>query len=187
MGMIKYKNYTTNTARAGTVFLKAGCTAAYLFVGIAIVLAGVVLQPHSAFAAGQLSVTPITWDVVGLDHNRPLTEGPQYFPVGAEACNTSGAARDITVNLVWGAGSDATYIKERSGSLTTLTFPAVPAGDCVDAYYEMELTRDSNAFDKTRDYSIVASYNDNGTPVTASTPDGRKIHVERLVSQNRNI
>ncbi|MCI5114358.1 MAG: DUF11 domain-containing protein, partial [Candidatus Electrothrix sp. AX1] len=144
------------------------------------------LLPVAAFAS-DISVTPITWDVVGLDSNRPLTEGPQYFPVGAEVCNTSGTARDITVKLVWGTGSDATYIKERSGSLTTLIFPAVPNGDCVDAYYEIELTRDSAAFGKTRNYSIKASYDDSGTTVTASTPDGRQIHVERLVSQNRNV
>ena len=105
--MLTYKKYTTNTARAGTVFSKAGCTAAYLFVGIAIVLAGVVLQPHSAFAA-DISVTPITWDIIGLDSNDPQT-GPNQFPVGVRVCNNSaGDATDVIGTFNWMAEETAT-------------------------------------------------------------------------------
>ncbi len=45
----------------------------------------------TAQAAG-ITVTPITWDVVGLDSNAPAT-GPDVFPVGARVCNTTGGAR----------------------------------------------------------------------------------------------
>jgi len=38
-------------------------------------------------AAAILSISPITWDVIGLDHNDP-TDGPDTFPVGARVCNT---------------------------------------------------------------------------------------------------
>ena len=54
-------------------------------------------------ASAQLSVTPITWDVVGLDHNRPLTSGPELFPVGAEVCSAI-ATTNVTVDFVWPDG-----------------------------------------------------------------------------------
>jgi len=136
-------------------------------------------------AAGELEVIPITWDVVGLDSNRPLTSGPELFPVGAQVCNTSGAPRDITARLEW-ADANAATIKERPGSLTALTFPAVPDGACVDAYFEIQITRSELAYGETRGYSIIAAYDNGGTPVEASTPAGRQIIVESLVSQNRN-
>ena len=47
-----------------------------------------------ASAAG-LSVTPNTWDTIGLRGNTSgLPESPNMFPVGAEVCNTSGS--DLT-------------------------------------------------------------------------------------------
>ena len=115
--MLTYKKYTTNTARAGTVFSKAGCTAAYLFVGIAIVLAGVVLQPHSAFAA-DISVTPITWDIIGLDSNDPQT-GPNQFPVGVRVCNnTAGDATNVTGTFQWDIGGDSNQTSVISVAVT---------------------------------------------------------------------
>ena len=48
-------------------------------------------------AAGALSITPITWNVIGLDSN-DVTTGPNLFPVGVRVCNTGDA--DVTnVNL----------------------------------------------------------------------------------------
>ena len=139
-------------------------------------------------AAGQLTVTPITWDVVGLDHNRPLTSGPSWFPVGARVC--SGAATtNVEVRFVWtdGKGNDRfgdgdAFINARPGSNTTLDFPFIGAGGCVDAYFELEVTRSPLAFGNSRQYTIVAD--DGGDP--ASTPAGRQIYIERLISQNRN-
>ena len=77
----------------------------------------------------QLTVTPITWDVVGLDHNRPLTSGPELFPVGAEVCSAS-ATTNVTVDFVWpdGEGAGHDYINNRPGSLTSLTFASIGAG-----------------------------------------------------------
>jgi hypothetical protein len=44
-------------------------------------------QPYTAQAAVSLSITPITWNVVGLDFNN-VSVGPNNFPVGARVCNT---------------------------------------------------------------------------------------------------
>lgn len=63
---------------------------AAIFVGLGL--------PFAAQAA--LTVTPITWDVVGLDSNRPLTAGPELFPVGARIC-TDADATNVIGSLVW--------------------------------------------------------------------------------------
>ncbi|HSO23109.1 MAG TPA: hypothetical protein VLT81_09375, partial [Chondromyces sp.] len=136
-------------------------------------------------ATAQLTVTPITWDVVGLDSNRPLTSGPELFPVGAEVCAVGApSAGPITVDFLWpdGNGGADPYINTRPGSLTTLGFAALNAGECVDAYFELQLTRSASAFGNSREYYIEAT---DGTD-TVTTPRPRQIYVEYLVSQNRN-
>ncbi|MFU8832528.1 MAG: hypothetical protein ACNA7J_10270, partial [Wenzhouxiangella sp.] len=139
-------------------------------------------------ATAALTVTPITWDVVGLDHNRPLIEGPELFPVGARVCSDADTINPVVVDHVWEDGLDPftgdAYINNRPGSLTSLTFDPLLADECVDAYFELQLTRGAGAFGQSRPYRIVATI-DGGT-VTAETPTPRQIFVERLVSQNRN-
>ncbi|MEX1310106.1 MAG: hypothetical protein AB1Z65_06790, partial [Candidatus Sulfomarinibacteraceae bacterium] len=140
-------------------------------------------------ASAQLSVTPITWDVVGLDSNRPLTSGPELFPVGAEVCSAVDTT-NVTVDFVWpdgnGNGWDFgpgdPYINLRPGSLTSLNFAAIGAGECVDAYFELKLTRSAAAFGQSREYVIQAG---DGV-ATGSTPSPRQIVIEYLVSQSRN-
>jgi uncharacterized repeat protein (TIGR01451 family) len=150
---------------------------------------GVAALLSAAPVAAQLSVTPITWDVVGLDSNRPLTSGPELFPVGAEVCSAVDTT-DVTVDFVWpdgdgngwDFGTGHPYINLRPGSLTSLTFASVGAGECVDAYFELKLTRSAVAFGQSRGYVIEAT---DGIE-TASSPNPRAILVEYLVSQNRN-
>lgn len=139
------------------------------------------LAAGTAHAA--LTVTPITWDVVGLDHNRPLTSGPTWFPVGARVCSDS-AVSDVVVELVWDDDDEDEhpFINLRPGSRPDLGFD-LEADQCVDAYFEIELTRATNAFFQSRPYTIVA---DAPGVDPASTPEDRQIYIERLVSQNRN-
>src|SRR4051794_21554887 len=57
--------------------------------------------PSPAIAAANLTITPITWGVMGLDSN-DVTTGPNEFPVGARVCNTgTTAASNVVANLVW--------------------------------------------------------------------------------------
>ena len=65
-------------------------------------------------ASAQLTVTPITWDVVGLDHNRPLTSGPELFPVGAEVC--SAAATSPTSPSILSGRTETAILGLRNGS-----------------------------------------------------------------------
>ena len=156
------------------------CIFLVIFSTSALVLSAI----PSALAASTLSITPVTWNVIGLDSNSP-TVGPFRFPIGARVCNTSGAATTVTVNYVWDDGRNAytgdSYINLRAGSLmsTTLSFSG---NSCQDAFFEVEVTQSSAAYDKTRRYHITAT----DTSGTVSTPVPRELYVEHLISQNRN-
>ena len=70
-------------------------------------------------AAASLSIAPITWDVVGLDHNDPTT-GPDTFPVGARVCNTgSSTATGVSTSLTWDTAN--AFIALVPGSQSTVT------------------------------------------------------------------
>src|SRR5215208_2412803 len=54
---------------------------------------------HTAYAG--VTVTPTTWNVIGLDSN-DQTSGPDTFQIGARACNTGSAAvTNLTANFIW--------------------------------------------------------------------------------------
>lgn len=129
-------------------------------------------------SAAVTSVTPNTWNIVGLDSNTPGL-GPNHFPVGAKVC--SDAAGTVPVTLTWDSANPYVYLRNLSkgtpGNDLELTFSA--AG-CLDAYFEVEVDKNAgNApFDTTRLYHITAG--------GVSTPTPRELFVEHLVSQSRN-
>jgi uncharacterized repeat protein (TIGR01451 family) len=129
-------------------------------------------------AATTLTVTPLTWNVIGLDSNSP-TSGPRYFPVGARVCS-SVATSNVAVNYVWDTAN--ANVNLRSGSLSTINIASIGAGACSDAYFEIDVTQLAAAYDTTRRYHITAT---DGSG-TASTPTPRELYVEHLISQNRN-
>ena len=151
---------------------------------------------QSAKAAAELSVTPITWNVIGLDSN-DVSVGPNNFPVGVRACNPAGNSvtfTDIEADFVWMTGGTETtdnLIRLRPGSLDPIQpSPAInlDPGDCTDFYFEVEIERNSSAFNKTRRYRIDITYDDPDTVGidTVSTVTPREIYVEQLISQSRN-
>ncbi|HKR66532.1 MAG TPA: hypothetical protein VJZ00_22585, partial [Thermoanaerobaculia bacterium] len=143
---------------------------------VAVALLSALLFPAAAHAA--LTVTPITWNIVGLDSNSPST-GPNDFPVGAHVCSTV-ATTNVSVNFVWDTVNP--LINLRPGTLGTVVLPSISAGGCADAYFEVEVTKNPAAFDTTRRYHITAT----DFTGTASTPTPREIYVEHLISQSRN-
>ncbi|HEX7833295.1 MAG TPA: DUF11 domain-containing protein, partial [Thermoanaerobaculia bacterium] len=125
-----------------------------------------------------LTVQPITWNVIGLDSNDPLS-GPKYFPVGARVCSNV-ATTNVSVSFVW--DSPNPFVNLRTGSLSTINLPSIGAGGCADAYFEVEVTQVPAAFDTTRRYHITAT----DVSGTASSPTPREVYIEHLISQNRN-
>ena len=140
-------------------------------LGIAFIFAPLV-------ANATLTVTPITWNVIGLDSNSPAS-GPHLFPVGARVCSNV-ATTNVAVNFLFDTANP--NIDLRAGSLSTVNLAAIGAGQCADAYFEVDVTQVPAAFDTTRRYHITAT---DGSG-TFSTVTPRELYVEHLISQNRN-
>ena len=155
-----------------------------LLRGLAMAAAALLLGQAPAFAAASLSVTPLTWNVIGLDSN-DVNAGPNHFPVGARVCNTGDApATNVTSAFVWDSAN--ALINLRPGTLTNFNASPVPSlapAACHDFYYEVEVTRNPAAYDTTRRYHITATADTLGT---VSTPAPRELYVEHLISQSRN-
>src|SRR5215210_5935011 len=140
------------------VLMKTG-TILYLRISLLIILIVVliasVFQPQSGVsAAAILTISPLTWNVVGLDSNN-VNAGPNNFPIGARVCNTGDAvATNVTSTFVWDSADP--YINLRSGSLTSISVSSLAIGTCTDLYYEVTVTRNAAAYDHTRRYHITA-------------------------------
>jgi LPXTG-site transpeptidase (sortase) family protein len=167
------------------ISMKTG-TSVYFRVALLTILILVLVvsmfRPQStASAAAILTISPLTWNIIGLDSNN-VSVGPNNFPIGARVCNTGDAvATNLTSNFVWDSADP--YINLRPGSLSTISVPSLSIGACTDLYYEVTVTRDPAAYDNTRRYHIAATADTLGV---VSTPTPRELYVEHLISQNRN-
>jgi uncharacterized repeat protein (TIGR01451 family) len=133
----------------------------------------------AAGARAGITVTPTTWDVVGLDSNN-VNAGPDTFQVGARTCNTGATAvTNLTASFVW----DSANANINLSGASTITIQSLAAGACTDFYFQIVVTRTSAAYQTARRYHITVS--GNGVS-SVSTPTPREIYVEKMVSQNRN-
>lgn len=133
-----------------------------------------VLQALSCKAYATLTVTPSTWNIVGLDSNTPAS-GPNRFPVGAKVCSDI-LATNVDVTFTWDSANS--NVNLTSGTANPYTIPSISAGGCAEAYFEVEVTQISASYDTSRRYHITAG--------GVSTPTPRELYVEHLVSQARN-
>ena len=69
---------------------------------VAVAAAVLIGQPLTASAApGPLTITPLGWNVIGLDSNN-VNAGPNVFPIGGRVCNTgSDPVTNVAVNWNW--------------------------------------------------------------------------------------
>lgn len=147
------------------------------------------LTAGSALAATTVSVTPISWNVIGLDSNN-VNVGPNHFPVGVRVCNTGGESTTVVGTFVFDDSNDKytgdPYINLRGGTEDILPVSGtttLAASACTDLYYEVAVTRNSNAYNNTRRYRVQVT-GSNISPTTSPVP--RELFVERLISQSRN-
>ncbi len=126
-----------------------------------------------------ISVTPITWNVVGLDSNN-VTTGPAEYAIGVRIRNTG----DVTAtNVVASFAFTTANANINTLGPTTRTFASLAPGATVDAYFDIAITRTAAAKNTARRYLVTVT----GTNFTAATsPTPREIFVENLVSQQRN-
>jgi hypothetical protein len=120
---------------------------------VAAVLVGLVATIF-AYAAPPASAAPFlvvernTWNVIGLDSNKPSTDGPDTFPVGVSVCNTGDApATDVTADFLWDETPDPLWVDLVVGSPSTITLTSLPAGECTDFCFNVEVVRDKDAQD----------------------------------------
>ena len=133
----------------------------------------------AAGARAGITVTPTTWNIIGLDSNN-VNQGPNTFQVGARACNTGpGALSNVTANFVW--DSNNTYINIFGASAFQVR--SLAAGSCTDFYFTVVVTRITAARSTARRYHIEVSADGFAA---VSTPTPRELYVERLISQGRN-
>ncbi len=125
---------------------------------------------------------PITWNVLGLDSNKPTTDGPDTFLSGARVCNVGNAtATNVTATYTFTSAN--TYINLVPGSASTLNRGSLAAGACTDFFFNILVTRTAAAYSTARRFVISATADGLGT---ITTPCPRELFVEHLVSQNRN-
>lgn len=108
--------------RRSSLFLFT-CFFTLLFTGIL----GWFLLPAQA-AGVQLAIEPITWDFVGLDSNKPESQGPDTYVVGARVCNLSATEDAINVTTRFfkdGVDNGYTFIRLTGGD--TYFFDRIPA------------------------------------------------------------
>ncbi len=148
---------------------------------LALVIAAVSLflsLPAMAVTTLSIAAPPVSWNIIGLDSNSPET-GPHLFPVGTRVCS-SVATTNVSVSFFFDTANG--FINLRAGSLSTIVIPSIGAGQCKDAYFEVDVTQTAAAFDTKRSYHITAT---DGSG-SVSTPLARELYVEHLISQNRN-
>ena len=134
----------------------------------------------SAFSAATIELS--TFNVIGLDSNRPATAQPasqvfppDRYPVGVEVCNSEGA--DLTnheVRFVWDESPSPNYIHlvgfhgelERHRRMATrlpvttardsmkLPVPTIADGACADVYFWVQIEQVDEGYDYTRDFHI---------------------------------
>ncbi|MFA6956956.1 MAG: C25 family cysteine peptidase [Thermoanaerobaculia bacterium] len=129
-----------------------------------------------------LCIDPISWNIIGLDSNKFLTDGPDTFMVGARACNyTAGTLADVTAtyNTV---GAVNPHITLADNSL--ISIPKLDPGRCEDFYFNGRIARLDAAFYTSQGYTISAA--SLTPPLSAITPANRALYIEKLNSQNRN-
>lgn len=165
------------THTAGEQQREAGMSARRCFMAIIWLLLGFA-PAHQALAT--LTVSPLSWDIVGLDSNTPGT-GPNHFPVGVQVCSDVNTT-NVSVNFLWDPATATSYIYLTPGGSSSFTIDSITAGTCKPAYFEVEINPIAASFDKSRLYHITAT----DVSGTVSSPTPRQIYVEYLISQNRN-
>src|SRR5687767_10288806 len=112
---------------------------AFCMIGL-LVLTAMATQPQRiAKAQATLTVTPITWNVIGLDKD-DLNAGPNEYPVGVRVCNTGTAAvNNISVSFDWTgtANNNLSVVNPVAQTISTLTASA----PCDDVYFWVRVQR----------------------------------------------
>lgn len=149
-------------------------------------LAWLTVPASPASAAGEVTATSLGWNMLGLDSNK-VTTGPNQYPIGAKACNTSAAQQ--TVSGTWQWERTSTSIGLAANSPVTLPVRTLKPSECTYFYWTVEVARDAASYYKSATYRIKLNYGASpGTDIFVPDATGgyRTLYVEKFVSQFRN-
>ena len=143
-----------------------------LVVALGILIAAVWIAASSMMvsqAAPVITVTPITWDVIGLDSQIGITNtlGPNSYPVGARVC-TNETVNNMVATLVWSSSTPNTLINITGPVSHTLS--SLPANTCADFYFTVDVTRSSSSLKTSRLYNIQVTGSGISSPVSYPAP-----------------
>ena len=135
-----------------------------------------------AEASAQMTVRPVTWNVMGIDSvaSQLGTAGPDSAQSGVRVCNTSGATlNNLVANFIWDSVNANMFLAGPS----TVQARSLAPGACMDFYFTVRVTRSTSSWGTARRYHITVAA-DGVAPI--STPIPREIYSEKLLSQSRN-
>jgi uncharacterized repeat protein (TIGR01451 family) len=133
------------------------------------------------FHLGTLALTKGSWDIIGLDHNN-VNQGPNQYVIQIHVTNNAlTTANNVAGTLAWTTTNPYVYLAP--GQSPTVFLGDLAPGETRDIFYLVEVARNSNAYDTTRNYTITVSGDNTGAP--ADTITGQ-LYVQKLISQNRN-
>ena len=152
-----------------------------------------------AFAATTLSAEIVSWQVIGLDSTQLATSEPELFMVQAKVTNTGAQAATTTeATLAIGAvtpndcgGGPCIFLV----SSPTYSIGTLAPGATADAFWTVRVVKSSAAIGTDTAITVTATAANAGSVLATQTartglcaPDtaGGILHVESLISQNRN-
>ncbi|MBC7128925.1 MAG: tandem-95 repeat protein, partial [Thermoplasmatales archaeon] len=149
-------------------------------IAIAIIFGGIIIP---RIIEGQnnttLEVAIVSWNIIGIDDNKPKTEGPNCSIVQVRIWNNgSYNATNVRVNFSWSA-ENATYIYLHGNERTEKNIGTIENNSTKDVFFVVNITRSSASKDKTRAFTINVTA-DNANPANAS----QKLRVEGLREQS---
>jgi len=181
-GLIKWRAATMGKEKPSQAFSKLIRNSIFYILAAFTLLSafGFLLIPTiTTQAAPALTITPITWDVVGLDE-QDINQGPNQYPIGVRVCNTGDTqASNLSINFSW--DSTNPYINLISNS--SIDASVLAAQNCKDFYFNIVINRTEGAKNTYRQYHITASSPDAGS---VSTPIPREIYVVALNQETNN-
>jgi uncharacterized repeat protein (TIGR01451 family)/uncharacterized repeat protein (TIGR02543 family) len=140
---------------------------------------------ESKAAVGPLTVTPITWNVVGLaNNNGEVSSGPYEYPSGVRVCNTGAdPATGISAAWTWVGGINAvsSNLWTTPADNTSQSIGTLAGGACQDVYFDLQIKQIQSNRDKAQQRAITVTSGNTG-----SASNTQYIYVESLVKQNRN-
>ncbi|MEM2583328.1 MAG: hypothetical protein QW519_03065, partial [Candidatus Thermoplasmatota archaeon] len=166
-------------AKRGISLKKLGIVAT-----VAIVIFGGIIIPRiiEGNETTTLGVAIVSWNVIGIDANKPGTDGPNCSVVQVRVWNNgSYNATNVIVSFNWNSTENSTYIYLHENELATKNVGTIEAGKCKDVFFVVNITRSSASKDKTRAFTINVTA-DNANPANAS----QRLMVKGLGDQGQD-